>query len=130
MRDRTSKGSVVLTIRIDCKNVVDAKNILYEITRQPETVGFSPEYLKRLGATFTIYANYAALRNSGTKAKRTTLILDIDVMFDKKMSLVEFLKNNPAIRDVSLVKMYFSEEVLQHAIEIGAINIKRGKVVV
>lgn len=119
-----------MTIRIECESISDAESILHEITRQSDTVGFSPEYLQRLGATYTIFDNYKALLAAGAKAKRTTLIFDIDVMFDKKMSLVEFLTSNPAIRDVATVKLYFSDEVLNRAIEVGAINIKRGKIVV
>lgn len=52
-----------------------------------------------------------------------------DVVFDKGMKLTDFLRANPNIRAKDEVLQYYSEDVVQRAIRIGAVAYMRGRLV-
>lgn len=51
------------------------------------------------------------------------------VVFETGMKLTEFLRANPTIRNKEDVLKYFSEDVIQRAVRIGAVAYMHGRLV-
>lgn len=66
--------------------------------------------------------------NIGT-AEEDELPKNNNVVFEKGMKLTDFLRANPNIRAKDEVLQYYSEDVIQRAIRIGAVAYMRGRLV-
>lgn len=120
-----------MIIQITCHSKEEAKAVAYELSRHKDIIGFSPEYLKRLGLTYTIYENKQEFKNVvGNRISANWVILEASKMLDKTMTLVEFLGANKKLRTVDDVAMYFNRSFIDKAIKAGAINVQKGRIIV
>lgn len=68
-------------------------------------------------------------RVTNSQSPNDIIIESSDVRFNKGMTLVEFLRGNPKIRQESEVLEYFSKEEIKKAIKQGKIMCKKGRII-
>ena len=117
-------------MKITCNSEAEARKVAYEVTRNKEVIGVSPEYFERLGLSYTLYDSSSEFKEMNPKISKNCVILKVDKMLDKSMTLVDFLAKNPELRKVDDVAMYFRREFIDEAIKKGAVNIQKGCIVV
>lgn len=115
---------------ITCDSSSEAKTVALELTRQADILGVSPEYFERLGITYSLFNNVADFKAKYSSVTSNMVILKVEKMLDKSMTLVDFLAKNKGIRKVDDVAMYFKRSTIDEAIKMGAINILKGCIIV
>lgn len=123
-------------LSIACRSVSDARKLTIEISKRPDVVGISEEYLKRVGATFEqlefnntgeiLEYTRKMFGKSNFPSNYVVILLD-DVVLDRTVTMHEFLKSRPALREIKDVLMYYDKDILIKAEKQGAIQIQKQK---
>lgn len=121
---------------IVCKTVSDARKLTIEISKRPDVIGISEEYLTRVGATFERldFENTSEIQNYMIKhwgkpsfpSNYVVILLD-DVVLDRTVTMHEFLRSRPALRDIKDVLLYYDNDIINKAEMQGAIQIQKQK---
>ena len=75
-------------------------------------------------------ASKKSVENKSEKSGHNTIIKEDGIIFEKGMSLVEFLRKNKAVRDIAEVSKYYSKKDIDTAVKSGKVFKKKNKLII